>query len=212
MENLELADRNHDDGHEMQPRRKQMTTGSRAKRTIPEALRDTFIKGDVHDVVSYVVHDVAIPAAKDTIVSMITNSANMLFKGETCSYGYSGNRYGNGAVGDSRVDYGKPYRQSKSRHDDVPPWSDRSTRNGRMRYVDVEVESKEIAEDILDAIHQDTVEYGMVPVRQLYEMTGLRWTSEDCDYGWSDVSSARILPTRRGMWRIVMPQPEFLEG
>lgn len=209
MTNSELAPRP-DRGMSLPPKREQMATGRKPRRTIPDLLRDTFLKGDAGDVVDYVVHDVAIPAAKDTIVSMITDGVTMLFKGEPSSSGYSDrNRYGSSS---SKVDYGKPYRNSKPRdrwdsyNDNVPPWADRR----RNRIVDVEVDTKEMAEDIRMAIYQDTVDYGMVPVRQLYEMTGLPWKSEDSDYGWSDVSSARIMPTGHGTWKIVMPAPEFL--
>lgn len=210
MEHLELA--SNDEESSLPPERKQMAKGRPSRRTIPEMLHDTFIKGDAHDVMSYVMNDVAIPAAKDTIVTMITNGANLLFKGTTDS-GPSGYYRSNGAVGTSKVDYGKPYRQSSekwssSRDNNAPPWVEPS--RSRMRYVDVEFDTKEEAEDIRMAIYQDTVTYGMVPVRQLYEMAGLPWTSSDYDYGWSDVSSARIIPTRHKTWRLVMPAPEFL--
>lgn len=208
MENLELARR--DEESNTPSKREAIAKGRVARRTIPELLHDTFIKGDAHDVMSYVMNDVAIPAAKDTIVTMITNGANLLFKGTTDG-GYSSKN--NGAVGSSKVDYGRPYRQSSdkwssSRDNNAPPWAQPA--RSKMRYVDVEFNTKGEAEDIRMAIYQDTVTYGMVPVRQLYEMAGLPWTSSDYDYGWSDVSSARIIPTRHKTWRLVMPAPEFL--
>ena len=169
------------------------------------------MKSDIQDVTSYIINDVAVPAAKDTIVNMITNGANMLFKGEANPGGYSSRS--NGAVGNSRVDYGRPYAQSRSvRSDDGRSISSFNRGYGgtsQMRYIDVVVETRDVAEDILNAIAQDTITYGMVPVRELYEMTGMPWTSADNDYGWSDVSSARIVPTRGG-WKIMMPTPEFL--
>lgn len=190
------------EGKKLPPSRETVTLGKPARKTIPDMLKNTFIKKDIQDVFDYVVNDVAIPALKDTLVNMVTNGANLLFKGETASYSGSSNR--NGAVGNSKVDYGRPYRQSQygySIQEDRYPTS--------MRYVDVVVDRREVAEDILRAIAQDTIDYGMVPVRELYEMVGMRWTSEDNDYGWSDVSTARIVSSRDG-WRIMMPTPEFL--
>lgn len=193
---------------QLPPSREKMALGKPAKKTIPDMFKETFVKKDIQDVVAYVVHDVAIPALQDTMVGIVTKGANLLFKGEASSYGngYSSGPYdSNGAVGNSRVDYGRPYRQSSY----GSPYNESRYPRGSMRYVDVVVDRRDVAEDILRAIEQDTIDYGMVPVRELYEMVGMRWTSEDNDYGWSDVSSARIVSSRDG-WKIMMPTPEFL--
>lgn len=193
---------------QLPPSREKMTLGKPAKKTIPGVLRKTFVKKDFLDVLNYVVHDVGIPAFTDAMVNMVTRGANLLFKGEASPYnnGYSSGQYNsNGAVGNSRVDYGRPYRQSSYGNS----YNESYYPRGSMRYVDVVVDRRDVAEDILRAIEQDTIDYGMVPVRELYEMVGMRWTSEDNDYGWSDVSSARIVSSRDG-WKIMMPTPEFL--
>lgn len=110
--------------------------------------------------------------------------------------------------GTSKVDYGGQYRRN-----DVGPYLDyrKDRAMDRYRYVDVSVRTLEEAEYIRDIIIEDSHRYDMIPVSELYELSGIPVDPMDSQYGWVGPMYKRDITIRRrrdGWMSIEMPEPE----
>lgn len=173
----------------------------------------TFIKDDVENVKEYIIFDVAIPALKNAISDGFTSAVNMFLFGENrpSSVKRSGDR--------SYVSYNNYYRSSgsTSRYSSDDSWRDRPyTKRGvgehrTMRQFDqVQVPSRTEAEQVLNALVDRTILYGMASVADLYDLAGVPSQYTDNDWGWDSMEGSRIERGRDG-YIIRTPQPHLLE-
>lgn len=144
----------------------------------------TFIAEDVSNVKSYIIWDVLIPAAKNTILDIIIDSANMFFGG-------SKNRKSNGNY--DKVSYRSYYGSNeKSRPAERKP--------AIMRYsmLDITLDNRGEAEKVIRQLRDSLEEYGEVSVGDLYDFCGIDGDYTDYKYGWVNLESARAVRTRDG--------------
>lgn len=148
-------------------------------------LADTFISEDVHNVKSYIVWDVLIPAAKKAISDIVTNGVEMILYGETRG---SGKKH-------SHVDYISYDR-----------FSDRDRRDRRdgkysrnvYSYDDLIYESRREAEEVLNQLDDLIDVYDVASVADLYEASHTDTTPQDSKYGWTSLRNADIVRVRNG--------------
>lgn len=145
---------------------------------------DVFIAEDVGSVKSYVLADVVIPAIKNLILDVITDSANMIFGG-------SSRRKSN--LPASKVSYGSFFNSSRSDR----RASDRSIKP-RYSYDTVSFETRSDAMEVLTVLEDALDRYGQVTVADFYDAVGITGEYTDHDYGWINLSSADIDRTRDG--------------
>lgn len=162
--------------------------------------------GDVQEVKSYLLWDVLIPALKDTIVDLIKNGAEALFHAE----GSKGSKYVKRDGRSSYVSY-SDYSRDRKR---APRYSERERRgryNPRAAYDfdSIIFDSRADAENVLDLLVESTMQYGLATVADLYELSGIASSYTDTDYGWRELSDARVERTRNG-YIISVPRPEYL--
>jgi len=157
---------------------------------------DVFISEDADSVKQYVLVDILIPAIKNTILDIITDSANMIFGG-------SARRKGNTPA--SRVSYGGFYNNPRpaSRRDE-------RTIKPRYSYDELYFETRNDAMDVLGCLEEALDRYGQVTVADLYDAAGLTGEFTDNDYGWISLSTADIVRTRQG-YIIKLPRPLPIE-
>lgn len=153
-----------------------------------------FVSEDAGDVKSYIFFDVLIPALKDTIVDIITKSADMLFYGKVRSKGTYGGTY---------VSYNS-FSNSPNRQQPREYARPRLTHE----FDGLIFESRADAEDVLSTLGALIDQYQSASIMDLKDIAGLpKGPYTDKYYGWTNISTAVISHERGGGWSITMPRP-----
>lgn len=161
---------------------------------------DIFIAEDAAEVKRFVVEDLVVPGVKRLIVSIIKNSAEMIF-GETGER----DRFSSGA----RLGYISYDKYSASRRDDR---RDRNTKaRTRFDYEDVIFESRADAENARMQMEEVIDKYGFVTVSDLYDMADLSAPYTGNRYGWTNIRSAEPVRLRDGGYILKLPRIEVLD-
>lgn len=163
-----------------------------------QKLVDVFIPEDVNNVKDYIVMDVLIPAAKKTIVDVISCATDRLFYGEPGS----GRSRGNSITRESRVSYGSYY--NSGRRGDIVP--DSSSYRAGYNYNEIILETRAEAEDVLDSLNELIEVYKMASVADLYDLVGVTGDYTDVNYGWKTIRNANIVRDKDG-YILKMPRP-----
>ena len=178
------------------------------KKTFFQRIGQTFLGEDAGSVGLYIVQDVLIPAAKETIQSMITGGIDMLL------YGERGRSYSPIKRNRERTSYSSYYNNSPGRFDRREGTRSREISRTPGIHSDLDGISWERpgdAEEVMDALEETLEEYGQVSVADYYEMAGVgaltQWT--DYKWGWLSLDRARIVRTHSG-WELSLPRPREL--
>jgi len=176
----------------------------RQKRSAIENVGKTFFGEDTRNVASYILYDVLIPAAKNTIQEMISSGIEMLLFGETRS-----NSRGRSDKGRSIVSYSSFYK----RGDDREETRHRRPIGGRDRFNLDEIifRSGSEAAEVLDGMCDLLEQYDQVTVGDYFDMAGVEgatWVHQK--WGWENLSKAYCSPVRGG-YMIVLPKAIELE-
>lgn len=161
-------------------------------------IADDFIRDDLLKVKDFAINDVLIPAIKKSISDIFKTGIDMmLYHGDTGNRGrYSDN---------SRVSYRSYYDNGPSRR----RTETYSSRNHDYRdSPDIQeriFETRGEAEAVLDNLYRMMARYHIVSVADYLDETGVTGTYVDRDWGWSDISSARVERDRDGYY-IRMPR------
>lgn len=151
---------------------------TRRKKTGFDKFVGDFIEKDINSVFDHMIHEVLLPALKNTIADAFTNGLNMLLFGE------SGNpRRKTGS--NSRVSYRSCYEDARR--------PVRSSQRAVYDYDDVLFDSRGEAERVLDELDEVLSRYRMVKVADFYEAAGLESVETDYNYGWTSLRSASVI-------------------
>lgn len=165
------------------------------KKSAIQKFVDGFIQEDASNLKDYVINDVIIPSAKRMVDDIISNGIHMILYGNTGS-----KRTSVPADKVSYIDYNKMSTNNRGNNGFT---ASQSTFN----YDDVTFYSRGDAEAVLREMYATINEYGLVRVADFYEAAGVtEFNYTGNDYGWSDISSARVVPTRDG-YCIKLPRP-----
>lgn len=169
------------------------------KKPLSKRFAETFLGTDREDVMTYIIHDVVIPAAKSTISDVITGGIEMLLFGET-----RGSR--------TRRDKGKSYVSYSGYYNN--PRKEASAAESRKRarhnFDDIILESRGEAEEVLSVLVDNIDIYGMSTVADLYDLVGITSNFTDNKYGWTNLASATVSRVRDG-YLISLPKPVVLD-
>lgn len=167
------------------------------KKTEVQKFTDVFISEDVHNVKSYILMDVLVPAIKKALSDIVKNGIDMILYGE----GASRTKRNSPA---SKVSYGSFYdddpkykRYNKPAYDRVKSGYD---------YDDIILATKGEAEEVLYRMDELVVAYGLVSVADFYELVGVEGRYTDNKYGWTDVRNAHAVRLRDGGYLIKLPK------
>lgn len=170
------------------------------KKTFWRRMTDTLFGEDVESVSSYVIHDVLIPAAKNTLSDIVTGGIEMLLFGDRQTS--RGQRAGRNR---SYVSYNNYYRDDR-RNDPQSAARNRARHN----FDDVIIESRGEAEAVIGNLTDLVIDYGMASVADLYDMVGISTNYTDNKYGWTNLSTARPVRVRDG-YLLDLPRPMPLD-
>lgn len=156
------------------------------KRGAFQKFTDAFIAEDLNSVKSYVIKELLIPGIK----RMFLSSLEMLLNGK----GYSSNKKDRQT---SYVSYRSYYDQDRR---EEPPRNDYPD-----NFEDIIFEDRGDAEYILDQLKDVLQRYRVVRVSDMFDLARQPSPYTGNRYGWTDLSLARVMPTRGG-YMIKMPK------
>lgn len=173
------------------------------KKSLGERFAEVFLGDSSANVGSYIIYDVLIPAAKDTLSDIVTGGIEMLLYGDR---GGSSTHRRVRDRGRSYVSYRSYYDEKDSRRDSM---SERSSRR-KQNLDDILLESRSEAEAVLENMIDIVREFDAVTVADLYQMVGIHTDYTDNKWGWDNLSASYVERTRGG-YRLHLPKPILLD-
>lgn len=176
-----------------------IVTGSvtQEKKTLGRKIKETLFGEDINSVSSYIIHDVIVPAAKNTISEMVSGGIEMLLYGETRGTRTMRDR------GKSYVSYNRMKEPERQR-----PMS--NVNKARHNFDDIKLESRIDAEEVLSNLVDLIEDYGSASVADLYALVGLDSAFTDNKYGWFNLNTATVSRVRNG-YLLDLPKPILID-
>lgn len=185
----------------------QVTSGEviRKKKSFRKRFSGSFIAGDAKSATRYVVLDVLLPMARDTVVEVVSSGIERLVYGDSRRYrGISSahptpyDRSPYGQVNYTR--FSTPNRMSSSQR--------ALSRQARARhdFDEIILESRAEAESVLDGLYEVVSRYDVASVADLYQLLGLAASHTDHKWGWTNIRGAGVSRGRDG-YLLDLPDP-----
>ena len=176
------------------------------KKSLGTKFKDLFIEADFKSVSRYVIWDVLLPAARNTMFDALTKG------GERMLFGDSAIRRRNlGPSAGPRVTYNAPinrgYRGDAARPASRVPMETRSPRHSREDFI---LSSREEAELVLERMNDIIDTYDVVSVADLNDLVGFPTNFTDNKWGWLYLGDVQIQQIREG-YLINLPQAEPIQ-
>ena len=156
-------------------------------------LADIFMPEDVTSVKSYILQDVIIPKVKNMLHDIGSEAWDSF-------WGISGRSHG-GTTSASKISYQRYYDSRKDPNRGVSISSNRPGYN----FDDPVFETRGDAEEVLLRMDELLATYGVVSVADLYDLAGMTCSYTANNYGWTNISSAKVVRIREG-YVITMPR------
>ena len=173
---------------------KKVASATKRKKSMAKKFKEAFVgeDGDDQSVADYILYDVLVPAAKNTISDMVTGGIEMILYGER-----RGSSRMNRNRGRSYVNYSG---YSTRRDDDRVRNGSRVRRSARDRVYndDIVIPTRGEAEQTIDSLLDIIDQYGSASIADLYSLTGIDSDFTDNSYGWTNLSTASVSRTRDG--------------
>lgn len=185
-----------------------ITKGKLRKRSLGMKFADVFFEGDLKSAIDYMIHDVAIPQAKNAVIKGI----EVMFYG---GVGGGGSRNASSSVPYNSYWVGRDGSRTTTSSSSRPTSGDgdpKIRKNYDPRLI--VIEDRGLAERILiDLRDECNGEYGQVSVGTLFDLAGIEtgnWALED--YGWKrgDLDRARVRGCQGG-WCFDLPDPVVID-
>ena len=178
---------------------KKITSGKVVKRQEPLISRMLYSETS-QNIVSYILWDVLIPAAKSTLTDMITSIPEFLFyQGESRGKRFHRDR------GRSYVSYQSYYGDKRRERRPV-----RQRSHVGHQLSNVLIEDLWDAEEVLDQLTEAVDVYGTTSVADFYVAVNIDPDTVDFKWGWDNLSSAYVKRVRGGHI-LVLPKPMPLD-
>jgi hypothetical protein len=180
------------------------------KKSIGSKFREVFVEADFKSVTNYIIYDVLIPAARNTIVDVATKGVERLMYGESAirrrNYG-SGQRFTYQSY-QTPIDRG--YRDAPGPpRGRMPP--SRDLRPQRHSQDSIILSTREDAALVLERMNDILDQnFPAVTVADLNELVGLPSNYIDNQWGWSYLRDVQIRQVREG-WVLDLPAAEPIQ-
>jgi hypothetical protein len=181
----------------------------RQKKSFGKRAMESFVNGDSRSVVSYILWDVLIPAAKDTIADAASQGVERLLFGEALS---SSRRTGFRPNNNNYTNYSR-FSQSQRRgnyrpEETRPPMTVKARRT--HDFDEIILSTRPEAEHVIERLYETITKYQEATVADLYELLGLSCDYTDNKWGWYDLRNAGVIRVPRG-YKLALPKPEPLD-
>lgn len=183
------------------------TPGVIKKPTLGSRMRETFAGEDAKTTGAYVFFEVVIPAVKAMVFDTITQGADRILFG-----GRDVIRSGMANAPRTRTNYNKISTDNANRYPgrNFEGGGRELSRQSRTSHNtgDIFLETRGEAETVLDTMMDLISRFGWVSLSEFYSLCEVTAEFTDEKWGWSNISSAQIRPSR-GKYVILLPSPEY---
>lgn len=192
---------------DQRPKVTKITKGAvvKRKKSLGSRFMETFVGESVDNVMSYVIHDVLVPAAKSMFEESINRGLEMMLHGQT---------RGNNTVrdkGKSYVSYNSYSNQRTSNNSNRQTSREIPARSRHLHsFDDIVLNTRGEAEEVLSHLVDLTIDYDRASVSDLYDLVGVTGEFTDNKYGWTNLESASVSRTRDG-YLLNMPKVIILD-
>jgi hypothetical protein len=177
---------------------KQIVTGKRVTESV--------VKSTLRNVGFYILWDILIPAAKNTLSDMINNGSDMVLYGEPKTRRRDRDR----DRGASRVSYSSYYDRDKDHDRSYDKGRDRLyARSSRFNSDEILLATREDAEEVIQSMYDVFDQYNAVTVSEFLELVGLPDEYTDRSYGWTNLREIQVRRVRDG-YVVDLPPPRVL--
>lgn len=173
------------------------------KKTLGKKIRETFTVEDTSSVFEYLIFDVVIPSTKALFLDLVNQGLERKFYGPG-TRSSSGSYIGRGSSG-RMTNYSKVSTNKANTGVEISK-KDRENHS----FDRIVIESRPEAELVLDKLTDQIETYESVSVADLYSALGHTPDFTDYKWGWTDISSALIRPTRGG-YILILPKTQPLD-
>lgn len=184
-----------------------VTTSDVIKRREPlgKRLASAFTTADLQSVTSYIVMDVLIPSAKNTISDMVSEGIERFLFGE--SRGRGSKSYYTPRISYNRptTSYDRVSRDRDDRHRELS-YRGRATHN----FDEIILQNRGEAEEVIDSLFDLLNQFDCATVADLYDLVGVTSKFTDNKWGWTNLEGAKVLRVRQG-YLLDLPRPEPLD-
>lgn len=193
---------------EKKPKVEKIIAGRAVRRKTPLGKRfvETFFSGS-NSVWTYILHDILLPAAKDTITDVVSQGIERMVYGESRS---TSRRTGTRPAGPAGyVSYNR-YSQTSQQREQPRVMSRRA--RASHDFQDIILPTRAEAESVIDALYDLVQKYEQATVADLYGLVGIPAEFTDENWGWRDISRLGQGPKRMtdGYW-LPLQKPEPLD-
>jgi hypothetical protein len=160
--------------------------------SIGRKFKNTFVRGHMKNVGSYILGEVIVPALKNLIVDSTSKGVERIFYGDSPRKRYEPGR--------PRVQYSTPIdrytRTSRGTLPDQPPIGGVSRR--RQDVGEIILHSRDEADLVIERMTDIIDVYKVASVADLHDLVGLPSTYVDNKWGWENLSYANVRQIREG--------------
>lgn len=181
----------------------------RRKKPLGKRFSETFFTGDARGVFSYVVGDVLLPAAKDTIADAFSTMIERMLFGETRSASRRTGARPSGGSGYVSYNRFAPQQGPAARREDPRLEISRKARSTH-NFDEIILATRAEAETVIDRLFDIVTRYEAATVADLYELVGVTPKFTDDKWGWTDIRGAGVTRVRSG-YLLELPPTEALD-
>lgn len=184
-----------------------VTPAARKKLPLGKRVKDLFLGGGTEGILSYVLHDVMVPAARDMAADAVTTLIERMLFGDGARPSSRRSTSRSGSYTNYRQ-YSTPpppaNRWARDRDDPRP----RLSRQARVNhdFQEIVVGTDQEARDVLTQLNDLLATYGTASVHDFYELTGIDSDYTDHEWGWKDIRGSAVRAVRGG-FEIYLPSP-----
>lgn len=186
-----------------------VVTGDVVRRKTPlgKKFAETFVGGDAKSVVGYIMWDVLMPAAKDTVADAVSQGIERMLFGEARS---TSRRTGMKPGGSSTyTNYSSRFApSSKPYRSEDRPMSRRARAN--HEFDEIVLPTRVEADRVLERLYDLLSQYEVATVADLYSLVGVTGNYTDDKWGWTELRGSRVERIREG-YLLDLPKPEPID-
>jgi len=194
------------------PKVERVTTAEavQRKRGLGRKFKETIVEGSVRDTVEYMVVDIVIPEFQNLLYDTLEGGLRRLIHGDTHRPGTrSGGASSYSGIG-PKINYqGMSVKPPMA----APPAHRSISRRSRTRqdFAEVVIDSRREADEVLEQMYEFLSRFGVVYIADLYDLTGIKTSHVDYQWGWTSLQGSRLARTRDHRWVLDLPEPISLE-
>lgn len=179
----------------------------RRKKPLSKRFTEIFFSGNGRGVVSYIMLDVLLPAAKDTIADVVSQGIERMLFGEARSTSRRGTSRTSGYVSYNRY---SAQPQSSVRREDPRATALSQRARATHDFDEIILATRAEAEEVIGRLFDIVSKYEAATVADLYELLGISSKFTDDRWGWTDIRGAGVTRVRSG-YLLDLPKPEPLD-